>query len=239
MPIEITNNDQFSRLEQSLSFFLECVKASTSSFQPKPNRYFTSYTPNARAVKHKRKAQGPNESFFTSASSITAPTARVYLAQAPLADLPKALTADVPTPAIVLEAGKGDVYDSSIWLGRAPTYTPLHRDPNPNLFVQLAGRKVVRLMRPEVGSGVFAKVQERIGGRGSANLRGEEMMMGEEKMVLEEEVWGKKNDEKGGHLAFWEVEMGCGDALFIPKGYWHSIKGVGEGMIGSVNWWFR
>jgi hypothetical protein len=33
-------------------------------------------------------------------------------------------------------------------IGHPPTYTPLHRDPNPNIFVQLAGEKVVRLLAP-------------------------------------------------------------------------------------------
>jgi len=31
----------------------------------------------------------------------------------------------------------------------------------------------------------------------------------------------------------------AGDGMFIPKGWWHSVKGVGKGIIGSANWWFR
>lgn len=162
-------------------------------------------------------------------------SARIYIAQAPLPDLPSSMRADLPTPELVLKAGKGDVYDSSIWLGQAPTYTPLHKDPNPNLFVQLAGRKVVRLYAPKAGMRVFSRVQEMIGGGGSASMRGEEMMVGEEREVLEKEVWGE--GESGGDA--WEAELEGGDALFIPKGWWHSVKGVGGGINGSVNWWFR
>jgi len=143
---------------------------------------------------------------------------------------------DLPTPDIVLHAGKGDVYASSIWLGQAPTYTPLHRDPNPNLFVQLAGVKQIRLFKPEIGRAIFAKVQERIGGRASATMRGEEMMQGMEREALEKEVWAGEGEFRAGA---WEAEVESGDALFIPKGWWHSVKGVGEGMTGSVNWWFR
>jgi hypothetical protein len=135
-----------------------------------------------------------------------------------------------------MKAGKGDVYETSIWLGQAPTYTPLHRDPNPNLFVQLAGKKTVRLFPPKVGSAIFALVQERIGGSGNAVMRGEEMMMGAERAVLEEVVWG---GESVYAREAWQAELRAGDGLFIPKGWWHSIKGVGEGMTGSVNWWFR
>lgn len=235
VPLEFSNESYFTRSEQSLSFFLECVEASTSAYASKPNRYFSGYVPGARAVKRTKKSNN-----FFSASAITTqprktkkPTARVYLAQATIANLPQGLRDDVPTPAIVLKAGKGDVYDSSIWLGEAPTYTPLHRDPNPNLFVQLAGKKIVRLFKPNVGHGIFAKVQEQIGGHASASMRGEEMMMGAEKRALEEEVWGDVNNEFRGSA--WQAELEPGDGLFIPKGWWHSVKGIGEGMTGSVS----
>ncbi|SMR42636.1 unnamed protein product [Zymoseptoria tritici ST99CH_1A5] len=193
VPLEITLNDQFVRVEQELSFFLDAAK-------------------------------------------MDARPALIYLAQASLSDLPPGLTADLPTPSLILEADKGDIYSSSIWLGLAPTYTPLHRDPNPNLFVQLAGKKVVRLFRPNDGSNIFDRVQERIGGRASASMRGEEMMHGREKEVLEDVVWGGRSE---GDEECWEAELASGDGLFIPKGWWHSIRGVGSGMTGSVNWWFR
>ncbi|KAF2722579.1 Clavaminate synthase-like protein [Polychaeton citri CBS 116435] len=188
-------------------------------------------------------------SYFLSASKLTKsrqisrdPIVSVYLAQASLSDLPPELQADVPKPAIVLKAGRGDIYSSSIWLGEAPTNTPLHRDPNPNLFIQLAGRKIARLFPPKVGQGIFAAVQDEVGGIGNALIRGEEMMMGKEKVALEAAVWGDHQGEVGsgqydGHA--WSAELESGDALFIPKGWWHSIKGVGNGMTGSVNWWFR
>jgi ribosomal protein L16 Arg81 hydroxylase len=63
-------------------------------------------------------------------------------------------------------------------------------------------------------------------------MRGEEMMMGAEKKALEEEVWGK--NDNGAQSTAWEAELGPGDGLFIPKGWWHSVKGIGEGMTGSV-----
>lgn len=213
VPLEITNKGDFIRIEDSFSFFLEFVSASDSTCMLNPD---------------------PDHHSAHSAHEL--PTTTIYIAQASLPDLPHNMRADLPTPELVLRAGKGDVYDSSIWLGQAPTYTPLHKDPNPNLFVQLAGRKCVRLYAPKAGNRIFSEVQELIGGSGTASMRGEEMMKGEERRVLEEVVWG---DERGEGPDGWEAELEGGDALFIPNGWWHSVKGVGEGINGSVNWWFR
>jgi Cupin-like domain len=159
---------------------------------------------------------------------------RLYIAQAQIADLPKELQDDLPTPQIVTEAGKGDIYDANIWMGIPPTYTPLHKDPNPNLFVQLASSKRVRLFEPAAGSAIFRGVQQRIGQHGSASFRGDEMMEGPERDALGEAVWGDEVRGEG-----YEAMVSCGDALFIPKGWWHSIKSVGSDISGSVNWWFR
>lgn len=64
------------------------------------------------------------------------------------------------------------------------------------------------------------------------------MMQGIEKEELEKLIWDGPvvSEWKGRGM---ECQLGPGDGLFIPKGWWHSVKGVGEGMTGSVNWWFR
>ncbi|OQD72487.1 hypothetical protein PENDEC_c021G03425 [Penicillium decumbens] len=169
-------------------------------------------------------------------------SSRLYLAQCQLLDLPPVLRQDFPTPDIVAQAGKGDVYDTNVWIGHPPTYTPLHRDPNPNLFVQLAGQKVVRLLAPADGQAVFSAVRQRLGksgGKDAAAFRGEEMMQGQERALLDEMVWRVPASAGSDAGAGYEAHLGAGDGLFIPKGWWHSIKGIGEGVTASVNWWFR
>lgn len=165
-------------------------------------------------------------------------SARLYLAQCQLLDLPPILREDFPTPELVAQAGKGDVYDTNVWIGHPPTYTPLHRDPNPNLFVQLAGRKVVRLLPPAEGLALFSAVRGRLGksgGKDAAAFRGEEMMQGQERASLDEMVWGVPVSATPDGGSGYEASLEAGDGLFIPKGWWHSIKGVGEGVSASVS----
>jgi hypothetical protein len=158
------------------------------------------------------------------------PYLRIYLAQHSLADLPTALQADLPTPALLTKLGRGDIYASSLWMGRPPTRTPLHRDPNPNLFVQLAGQKVIRLLSPKIGRGVYERAKLRAGGGGRANLRGEEMMVGDEMQALEEAVWDAQDEGAEGV----EAQLSAGDGLYIPLGWWHAVRGIGEGANASV-----
>lgn len=157
---------------------------------------------------------------------------RVYLAQCPLTSLPESLREDVPVPDLVKHSGRGDVYDSSIWIGHAPTYTTHHKDPNPNLFVQMAGHKVIRLFEPSLGLSVFHEAQRRIGKSSSASIRGDDMMQGDEREALESLVWSTSENFEGEHF---ETMLSPGDALFIPKGWWHSVRSHGEGLIGSVS----
>ena len=164
---------------------------------------------------------------------------RLYLAQASFTSLPDALKTDLPTPEIVTKSGTGDVYDTNIWMGIPPTYTPLHRDPNPNLFVQLAGNKIVRILPPGMGENVFKKVQNALGRSESAAFRGDGMMKGEEKRLLEDQIWSDRLIAEEACEAGYEVYLEGGDGLFIPTGWWHSVKGVGDGITASVNWWFR
>ncbi|KAL8660332.1 MAG: hypothetical protein Q9202_006641 [Teloschistes flavicans] len=164
---------------------------------------------------------------------------RLYVAQAPVATLPKLLQDDLPTPALVVEAGKGDLYDTNIWLGVAPTYTPLHRDPNPNIYLQLAGQKTIRLLEPAAGLSVFSALQAVTKGVASSKFRGDEMMKGMEKRLLEKKIWSDKASKDATEVVGFEAILGAGESLFIPQGWWHSVKSTGGGCTGSVNWWFR
>ncbi|KAL7910793.1 hypothetical protein GGI35DRAFT_478204 [Trichoderma velutinum] len=165
------------------------------------------------------------------------PPVQLYIAQSLLPDLPDALQRDVPAPELIRRVGKGDIYSSSVWLGTEPTYTPLHRDPNPNLFCQLCSSKVVKLMPPERGLELYNGVQKQLRRLGNSRIRSTEMMEGEEREMLHSAVWGEESTATDAQ----EVTLRAGDGLFIPKGWWHSIRSEqSDGRLnGSVNWWFR
>ncbi|KAI0407304.1 hypothetical protein F4802DRAFT_49604 [Xylaria palmicola] len=162
---------------------------------------------------------------------------QLYIAQSDIRSLPPPLAEDLPVPELVPRVGKGDIYGSSVWLGLQPTYTPLHRDPNPNLFCQLVGSKAVRLLRPGAGQSVFQDVRRRLGAAGNSRFRGPEMMDGPERDGLHHAVWVHPDTPKG----IWQATLGPGDALFIPQGWWHSVRSVGREaeLNASANWWFR
>jgi hypothetical protein len=92
----------------------------------------------------------------------------------------------------------------------------------------------VRLYKPSIGAGIFRNVQRMIGQASEDNSRGEEMMQSPERDALDEAIWGHSATNDG-----FETLVGPGEALFIPKGWWHTIKSVGADVTASVNWWFR
>jgi hypothetical protein len=188
-------------------------------------------------------------SSVTNDSSSPSTTKRsVYLAQCSLSSLPAALHDALPVPPL-LRVGKGDIYDSSLWMGRPPTFTPLHRDPNPNMFVQLAGHKVIRLLPPNVGELAFQLVQQAAHVESNSRFRGSEMMVGRESKILEDGIWGAENERDVSPVVEditsvvrrygQEATLNTGEGLFIPKGWWHSVRGFGKGINASVNWWHR
>ncbi|KAL9587277.1 MAG: hypothetical protein Q9212_000324 [Teloschistes hypoglaucus] len=181
------------------------------------------------------RAEAPFNIFLSWAEQADASSPqRLYIAQAPVARLPKLLQDDLPTPDLVVKAGKGDVYDTNIWLGVAPTYTPLHRDPNPNMYLQLAGQKIIRLLDPDAGLSVFSVLQAVTKSTASSKFRGDEMMKGVERRLLEKKIWPDEASWDMTEAVGFEAILGPGESLFIPQGWWHSVKSIGEGCTGSV-----
>lgn len=157
------------------------------------------------------------------------PIPSLYLAQS---TPPVFLSKDTPVPNYIKKVGKNDSYGAALWLGTTPTLTPLHRDPNPNLLVQLSGKKILRLVEPKIGNGLMELA------RGAGKLQDESIMSGQIREKLDLLIWGNPFGANG--LArvveeqkdydrweamkdsMYEATIGEGDAIFIPTGWYVS-----------------
>lgn len=171
------------------------------------------------------------------------PVSNFYVAQLPIADLPPELQKALSPPQVVLKAGKGDVYGASLWMGLTPTKTSWHRDPNPNILSQTTGSKIIRMLPPGLGERLFHDVHTRLGRLNfSSRIRGMELLDGPEASALDDAVWGPGADQMPEMV---EAKLHEDESLFIPQGWWHSVKSFGQdtgtyGLLNvSVNYWFR
>ncbi|KAI1803337.1 Clavaminate synthase-like protein [Daldinia bambusicola] len=246
LPYEFTVPDNFTEEESSannvLDCFLEWLAESSEDQKPRLIIFLSEIVQASRdqhpfrSISDFQQFNAPlgliiNASQFNKTrKDLSRRLTSLYVAQSDLNDLPGPLFEDLPVPDIVKYAGKGDIYNSSIWLGLQPTYTPLHRDPNPNLFCQLVGSKRIRLATPDQGDDIYARARTVLGSSGNSRLQCAEMMEGHNRALLEYAI--KPLDE---------VLLKPGDGLFIPKGWWHHVVSDGdEGELNaSVNWWFR
>lgn len=91
----------------------------------------------------------------------------------------------------------------SLWIGPAKTHTPLHFDPHSALLIQVRGRKRVRLIAPtesvlyELADGYFLRCDL-------------------DDPQVQEHPEFKRNSVV-------TLELGEGDALFLPALWWHDV----------------
>lgn len=167
-----------------------------------------------------------------------------YLAQHPLLTHIPSLRRDVSIPDLCY-AGDDDAEPQlNAWFGPAGTITPLHTDPHENLLVQVVGRKYVRLYPASTPAGVV-----RPRGRGEDGVDMGNTSCWDVGVV---EGWdapgpGEGEDEEGEggeegeeeefkRAEFFDCILGPGDTLYIPKGWWHYVRGLSVSF--SVSFWF-
>lgn len=198
---------------------------------------------------------------------------RLYMAQTPIDELQPRLREDIVVPpycgvtapadwskpASLLAAmlplrPPPDVY---LWLGHTTSVSPLHFDTKNNLLTQIVGDKRVCLFPPECSSALYAphggsSNQSQLGSIGLIDLRLDAAAADDDVAnstpsaahTSVRDTFPRFVDEALPKMVV--CELGPGDALYIPSGWWHHVQAIAPpldaksrgGCVLSVNFWW-
>ncbi|KNC78047.1 hypothetical protein SARC_09508 [Sphaeroforma arctica JP610] len=162
-----------------------------------------------------------------------------YLAQHNLFDQIPELRADVvipdycclsPTEAHATTASdeddnNNDDADDTVrlnaWLGPAHTESPLHFDPDHNLFAQVVGSKYLRLFSPQMSSCLYPYADE---------------LLANTSQIKSSESVDVDTYPAYVHAEGWEAIVHSGEMLYIPPRWWHYVRSLEPSF--SVSFWW-
>ncbi|KAG2490977.1 hypothetical protein HYH03_010651 [Edaphochlamys debaryana] len=146
-----------------------------------------------------------------------------YLAQQPLDGALAPLLADAPLPACL--AGKR-LHSNNLWISAGSVRSSLHTDPHHNLLAVAAGRKAVTLIPPHLTPCVYP-----LSITGDAHNHSG-VPFADPRPAARHPAFA------AAMAAARHAELGPGDALFIPEGWWHQVDS-GPGTTLGLNYWWR
>ncbi|CCO29532.1 Lysine-specific demethylase 8 [Rhizoctonia solani AG-1 IB] len=186
---------------------------------------------------------------------------KLYLAQhSLLTQLPK-LRADIEVPdyayaepqshrCYIGPPGNAEQLVINAWCGGKGANSPAHTDPYYNIYVQIVGYKTIWLAPPEASLGMYAfNTASEPSHRDDDSTEPSrdpkrEGMMGNTSSIDVFALSAPDASEPSFPLFFshslpmaQSVMLKPGDALVIPPGWWHAMRGVGRGSF-SVSFWF-
>ncbi|KAI8961619.1 Clavaminate synthase-like protein [Daldinia sp. FL1419] len=127
------------------------------------------------------------------------------------------------------------------WFGPPGTITPLHTDPYHNILTQVVGRKYVRLYSPSNTNRMQARGKENGVEMGNTSLMDVGIVEGWDAIPDEEEEEEERLSEEDlanfREVPFLDCILEPGDALYIPIGWWHYVRGLSISF--SVSFWWN
>ena len=145
--------------------------------------------------------------------------------------------------------GEGKLYHTMLWMGPRNTISPLHFDPLDNILMQVVGWKRVLLFPPDIQPDYddiegdeFEKIIKRSHAKndsgptwhyaGSTNGS----QYNTSPVDIENPDIGKFPNFKELAPTPYECILGPGDALYIPKKWWHHVRSLETSVSANV-WW--
>jgi hypothetical protein len=151
-------------------------------------------------------------------AALAAPGAAGHYVMAPTTNFPDAFARDYRLPAYCAGAAH---LRAKVWVGKAGTVTPVHRDVPHNLHVHLTGRKRWLLFPPAASGRMYP--------------RGLLSGMPNFGHVDPERPDYARHPRFRGATAFGGV-VHPGETLFIPHGWWHHTRTLDDAV--SMNFWW-
>ncbi|OTB03344.1 hypothetical protein M426DRAFT_179769 [Hypoxylon sp. CI-4A] len=175
-----------------------------------------------------------------------------YLAQHPLFTQLPGLRNDILIPDYCYTTPPLHPTDSSInqheldeplinaWFGPPGTITPLHNDPYHNILAQIVGRKYLRLYSPLETKRMQARGKENGVEMGNTSLMDVGVVEGWDTIPEDNDYESQLDEEDIASfkaIPFLDCILEPGDALYIPIGWWHYVRGLSVSF--SVSFWWN
>jgi hypothetical protein len=152
------------------------------------------------------------------AASLRTSAAATHYVMAPTCNFPLGFERDYRVPPYCVGAAH---LRAKVWLGKAGTVTPLHRDVPHNLHVHLRGRKRWLLFPPRETSRLYSRGLF----SGMPNFSA---------VDPEEPDYAHYPRFRGARALGATLE--AGETLFVPRGWWHHTRSLDD--IVSMNFWY-